>query len=266
MASFTAKDVQALRQATGVGMLDAKKALEENDGDMEAASQWLRVHGLAGAAKREDREASEGAVAVVRQGAVAGLVELRCETDFVAKAAEFVALVDELAALVVAKGPEAVAERQDEIDGLRTTLKENISVGRVARVEGGDGDVLETYLHQQAGRGVNGVVVLLRGGTAELAHDVAVHIAFAKPTYLRREDVPEAEVAAERATVEEISRNEGKPEAALPKIVEGRMTGWFKERCLLEQPYVRDEKRTVADLVGSASAEVLQFVQVVIGS
>ncbi|HVX20352.1 MAG TPA: translation elongation factor Ts [Acidimicrobiales bacterium] len=266
MASFTAKDVQALRQSTGVGMLDAKRALEENDGDMEAAKQWLRVQGLAGAAKREDREASEGAVAVVRQDAAAGLVELRCETDFVAKAADFVALTDELAALVAAKGPDAVAERQDEIDNLRTTLKENISVGRVARVEAGDGEVLETYLHQQAGRGVNAVVVLLRGGTAELAHDVAVHIAFAKPTYLRREDVPEAEVAAERTTVEEISRNEGKPEAALPKIVEGRMTGWFKERCLLEQAYVRDEKRTIADLVGSASAEVVQFVQVVIGS
>jgi len=247
-------------------MLDAKRALEESDGDMEAAKQWLRVQGLAGAAKRDDREASEGAVAVVRQDAVAGLVELRCETDFVAKAAEFVALTDELAALVAAKGPEAATDRQGEIDNLRTTLKENISVGRTARVEAADGQVLETYLHQQAGRGVNAVIVLLQGGTAELAHDVAVHVAFTKPTYLRREDVPEADVAAERATVEEISRNEGKPEAALPKIVEGRMTGWFKERCLLEQAYVRDEKRTIGDLVAAGSAEVVEFVQVVVGS
>ncbi len=264
MADFTAKDIQALRQSTGVGMLDAKRALEENGGDQEAATQWLRVQGLAGAAKRDDREASQGAVAVVRQDAVAAMVELRCETDFVAKSPEFVSLADELAALVVAKGEGAAAERTEEVDRLRTTLKENISVGRVIRVEAQPDEVLDTYLHVQAGRGVNGVVIVVRGGSAELAHDLAVHIAFAKPSYLRREDVPEAEVAAERATVEEISRNEGKPEAALPKIVEGRMNGWFKERCLLEQAYVRDEKQTVAGLLGSA--EIVRFAQVVIGS
>jgi len=264
MTAVTAKDVQALRQATGVGMLDAKRALEESDGDMEAATQWLRVQGLAGAAKREDRAATQGAIAVVRVGAVAAMVELRCETDFVAKAPEFVSLADELAELVVAKGEEAVAERSDDVDRLRTTLKENISVGRVYRLEAGAGEVLDTYLHQQAGRGVNGVLVLLRGGSQELAHDLAVHIAFAKPMYLRREDVPEADAAAERATVEEISRNEGKPEAALGKIVEGRMNGWYKERCLLDQPYVRDEKKSVAAVVGSA--EVVRFAQVVIGS
>jgi len=264
MTAVTAKDVQALRQATGVGMLDAKRALEESDGDMEAATQWLRVQGLAGAAKREDRAATQGAIAVVRVGAVAAMVELRCETDFVAKAPEFVSLADELAELVVAKGEEAVAERSEDVDRLRTTLKENISVGRVYRLEAGAGEVLDTYLHQQAGRGVNGVLVLLRGGSQELAHDLAVHIAFAKPMYLRREDVPEADAAAERATVEEISRNEGKPEAALGKIVEGRMNGWYKERCLLDQPYVRDEKKSVAAVVGSA--EVVRFAQVVIGS
>jgi elongation factor Ts len=264
VADFTAKDIQTLRQATGVGMLDAKRALEENGGDREAATQWLRVQGLAGAAKRDDREASQGAVAVVRQDAVAAIVELRCETDFVAKSPEFVSLADELAALVVAKGEGAVAERTDEVDRLRTTLKENISVGRVIRIETQPDEVLDTYLHVQAGRGVNGVVIVLRGGSQELAHDLSVHVAFAKPSYLRREDVPEAEVAAERATVEEISRNEGKPEAALPKIVEGRMNGWFKERCLLEQAYVRDEKQTVSDLLGSA--ELVRFAQVVIGS
>jgi len=157
-----------------------------------------------------------------------------------------------------------VAERSDEVDRLRTTLKENISVGRVVRVEAVGGEVLDTYLHQQAGRGVNGVIVEVRGGSPELAHDLAVHIAFAKPMYLRREDVPEADAAAERATVEEISRNEGKPEAALAKIVEGRMGGWYRERCLLEQPYVRDEKQTIATLLGPA--EVVRFAQVVIGS
>jgi elongation factor Ts len=245
-------------------MLDAKRALEENDGDIEEATQWLRVQGIAGAAKRGEREASQGAVAVVRQDAVAAIVELRCETDFVAKAAEFVALADELAELVVSKGDTAAAERQDEVDRLRTTLKENISIGRVERLEATGGEVLDTYLHQQAGRGVNAVAVVVRDGTQEQAHELAVHIAFAKPAYLRRDDVPAADVAAERSTVEEISRNEGKPEAALAKIVEGRMNGWFKERVLLEQPYVRDEKQTVAAWLGSA--EVVRFAQVVVGS
>jgi elongation factor Ts len=264
MATVSTQDVATLRKMTGAGMLDCKRALEENDGDIEKAARWLREKGLVDKGKREDREASEGAVAVVRQDGVAAIVELRCETDFVAKAAEFVALADELAALVAAKGDDAVAARQGEVDQLAATLKENISVGRVVRLEAGPGEVVDTYLHQQAGRGVNAVAVVVRGGSDELAHDLAVHIAFARPTYLARADVPEAEVAEERATVEAISRNEGKPEAAMPKIVEGRMNGWFKDRVLLEQAYVRDEKRTVADLLGSA--EVVGFAQVVVGS
>ena len=264
MAAFTAKDVQALRQATGVGMLDAKRALEECEGDMERAIRWLREKGFADKAKRQEREASEGAVAVVREGDVASIVELRCETDFVAKSAEFVALADELAALVAAKGEGATGELSGEIDRLTQTLKENISVGRVYRLQADEGEVVDTYLHQQAGRGVNAVAVVVRGAPEPLAHDIAVHIAFARPAYLRREDVPEADVAAERETVEAISRNEGKPDSALPKIVEGRMNGWFKERVLLEQSYVRDEKRTVAALLGPA--EIVRFAQVVVGS
>jgi elongation factor Ts len=245
-------------------MLDAKRALEESDGDTKQAAQWLREKGLAGAAKRDDRDASEGAVAVVREGNVAAIVQLRSETDFVAKAPEFVAFADELAALVVAKGDDAVTERQDDVDRLRSTLQENISVGQVVRIEAGPGEVLDTYVHQQAGRGVNAVIVLLRNGTTELAHDIALHIAFARPAYLRRQDVPEDEVAAERATIEAISRNEGKPEAALEKIVEGRLGGWFKDRVLLDQSFARDEKQSIAGMLGSA--EVVRFVQVVIGS
>ena len=126
------------------------------------------------------------------------------------------------------------------------------------------GQVLDTYLHQQAGRGVNAVAVVIEGGSDELAHDIAVHIAFTKPAYLSRDEVPEAEVAAERATLAKISRNEGKPEAALEKIVEGRMTGWFKERVLLDQAYVRDEKQTIAGMLGSA--RIVSFAQVVIGA
>jgi len=263
VAAFSAQDVQALRRATGVGMLDAKRALEETGGDMEAAGLWLREKGYADKAKLQGREATQGAVAAVREHSVAALVELRCETDFVAKAAEFVALADELAELVAAKGEGAVVERQDDIDRLATTLKENISIGQVSRLEAGSGEVVDLYLHQQSGRGVNGVVVVLRGGSEELAHEVALNVAFARPTYLRREDVPADEVAAERQTLETITRNEGKPEAAIDKIVEGRLNGWYKERVLLEQPYVQDEKRSVSDLLGSA--EVVAFAQVVIG-
>ena len=262
--AITAKDVQALRQATGVGMMDAKKALEANDGDMAAATQWLRVQGLASAAKRADRVAGEGAVAVVRDAQAAAIVELRCETDFVAKSEEFVSLADEIAARVAAAGEDAVAEFQDRIETLLTTLKENISVGRVARLVAGDGEVIETYIHQQAGRGVNAVIVVLAGGTSEVAHEIAVHVAFAKPTYLTRDEVPTSEVEAERATVEEISRNEGKPEAALPKIIEGRLNGWFKERVLVEQPYVKDEKVAVGQFVSPAT--VRAYAQVVVGS
>jgi elongation factor Ts len=263
MAAFTAKDVQSLRRATGAGMLDSKRALEENDGDMEAAKQWLREQGLAGAAKRADREATQGAVALGVDGRNASIVELRCETDFVAMSEAFVSLDSELAEAVATKGEVAATNAAGSIDDLKTTLKENISLGQVVRFELGEGSILGTYLHMQSGRGVNGVLVEMQGATDELAHDVAVHIAFARPIYLRRDDVPAEEVAAERATVEAISRNEGKPEAALPKVVEGRMNGWFKERCLLEQPYAKDEKRTIADLIGSA--EIVRFAQVVVG-
>ena len=261
--AITAKDVQTLRQSTGVGMMDAKKALEANNGDMEAATQWLRVQGLASAAKRSDRVAGEGAVAVVRDGNAAGIVELRCETDFVAKSEEFVGLVDEIAARVAAEGEDATEAFRGRIETLLTTLKENISVGRVRRVVAGDDEVVETYIHQQSGRGVNAVAVVVRGADREVAHEVAVHIAFAKPLYLARGDVPVAEVEAERATVEEISRNEGKPEAALPKIIEGRLNGWFKERVLLEQAYVKDEKQTIEQYLHGAT--ITAFAQVVVG-
>ena len=249
---------------TGAGMLDCKNALEEANGDLEEAVQILRLKGLSGAAKRADREASEGAVAAVRAGDAAAVVELRCETDFVAKADEFVALTDELAALVASKGEDAVSELSDEIDRLRTTLKENISLGRVRRLVAESGQVVDTYQHTQAGRGVNAVAVVIEGGSEELAHDIAVHIAFTKPTYLSRDEVPQADIDAERATVLEISRNEGKPEAALDKIVDGRMNGWFKERVLLDQSYVRDEKQTIASMLGSA--RIVAFAQVVIGA
>ncbi len=263
MPAFTAKDVQALRQSTGVGMLDAKKALEENQGDYEKSVVWLREQGLAGQAKRSDREATEGAVAIGRSGNVASIVQLRSETDFVAKSDEFKNVVSELADLVAAKGESALDERTSDLEDMKTRLKENISIGKVVRIEAPADGAVDSYLHLQAGRGVNAVVVAVSGGTEELAHDIAAHIAFARPVYVRRDEVPESAVAAERETVEKIARKEGKPDAALPKIIEGRLNGWYKERVLLDQAYIKDEKQTVAKYLGTAS--VTQFAQVVIG-
>lgn len=261
--AFTAKDVQALRQATGAGMMDSKKALEANDGDLEQAKQWLREKGLAASAKRDDRESTQGVVALVVDGTVGAMVELKCETDFVAGSDQFKQEAQQLAELVAAQGTEAVEGRQGEIEDLKITLKEKIDVGRVHRLEATEGQILDGYLHIQNGRGVNGVLVVLDGGSSQLAHDVAVHIAFARPKYLSRDEVPAEEVEAERATLEAITRNEGKPEAALPKIVEGRLGGFFKNVALLDQPYAKDDKQSIAQLLGDA--KVVGFAQVEIG-
>ena len=263
MADFTPKDVQRLRQTTGAGMMDAKNALVESAGDFEAAAKWLREKGLAGTTKRSDRENTQGAVALARSGSAAALVELKCETDFVAKSPDFVSLADELAQLVADSGEAAVAQRKDVLDGLKVTLKENIDLGRVERVEAGDGQVLDTYLHVQNGRGVNGVLVVLAGGSQELAHDIAVHAAFGKPRYLTRDEVPEEIVASERSTLEAQARNSGKPEAALPKIVEGMLNGWYKEHVLLDQPFAKDDKKSVTQVLGDAT--IARFAQVVVG-
>jgi elongation factor Ts len=263
MAEFTAKDVQALRKLTGAGMMDCKRALTETDGDPVAAAQWLREKGLAKSADRAGRENTEGAVAVSEIDGAAAIVELKCETDFAAKSDQFTSLVQEIAALVAANGEDAAATKQHAIEDLNVVLKENIALGQVVRVQAEAGHVIDTYVHRRDGRGVNGVIVELDGGTPELAHDIAVHVAFARPPYLRREDVPEADVAAERETLTKISQAEGKPEAALDKIVTGRLNGWYKERVLLEQGFVKDEKRTIADLLGGA--QVSRVAQVVIG-
>jgi elongation factor Ts len=265
MADFTAKDVQALRQATGAGMMDAKKALQEADGDTERARKLLREWGLGKADDRADRENAQGAIAIATNDHAVGLVELKCETDFVAKSPNFVALTQALADSVGAGGESAAGDHKDAVDDLKVTLKENIEVGRVVQVTFGDGEAVGTYLHRQDGRGVNGVVVVLRGGSEVLAHDIAVHIAFAKPQYLAREDVPADVVEDERQTLLGVTKAEGKPEAAWPKIVEGRLNGWYKERVLLEQPFVRDEKQTIAQVAAAGNAELARYAQLFIG-
>jgi elongation factor Ts len=260
--SFTAKDVQALRQATGAGMMDAKRALDETGGDFDAAAKSLREKGLAKSVDRSDRENAQGAVAVGRGDAVAVIVELKCETDFVAKSEEFVAVLDELVAAVMADG--SVDAKKERVDDLKVKLKENIDVGRVVRIDVAPGQAVDTYLHKQEGRGVNAVIVVLDGGDDELAHEVAVSAAFSKPRYLRRDEVPTADAETERETLIGITRAEGKPEQALEKIVEGRLNAWYKAQVLLEQPYAKDDKQSITQLLGDAS--IAQFAQVYIGS
>ena len=264
MADFTAKDVQALRQATGAGMMDAKKALVEAEGDFDAAAKKLREKGLAKAATRSDRDNVEGVVAVADADSAAAIVQLRSETDFSAKSDDFVKLSQDLADAVAQGGPDAVSDLQARIDDLKVTLKENIELGQVIHVPKAEGTVVDTYLHVQDGRGVNGVITVLDGGNADLAHDISIHIAFTKPAYLTRDQVPQAAIDEERETLTEITRKEGKPEEALPKIVEGKLGGWFRDQVLLEQKFVRDEKVTIEKLLGDASIQ--RYEQVVIGS
>jgi len=261
--AINAKDVQALRQATGAGMMDCKKALEESGGDYEAAKKWLREKGLAASAKRAERESNQGVVALSIDCPKAAIVKLKCETDFVASSESFIAEAQAIADLVRDRGASAVAERSKQLEDLRILLKENIDLGEVVHLEAAAGNIMDSYIHVQGGRGVNVVVVEMSGATEELAHDIAVHIAFARPKYLKKEDVPADVVAAERATLETVTRNEGKPEAAIAKIVDGRIQGFFKDVVLLEQPYAKDDKKSVAQVIGNAS--IVRFVQVEIG-
>lgn len=261
--SFTAKDVQTLRQSTGAGMMDCKKALENNNGDIEEAKQWLREKGLAASAKRDDRDNNQGVVALVVANNVGAIVKLKSETDFVAGSDQFKGEAQALAELVAAKGEAAVAERTAILDDLKIVLKEKIELGEVVRIEAAPGNIIDSYQHIQGGRGVNAVLVELEGGSTELAHDIAVHIAFARPKYLSREDIPADVLEKEKATLEAISRNEGKPEASLPKIVEGRINGFYKDVCLVEQPYAKDDKQSVTQILGGA--KIIRFAQVEIG-
>ncbi|CAA9252500.1 MAG: Translation elongation factor Ts [uncultured Acidimicrobiales bacterium] len=272
MATITAKDVKQLRDATGVGMMDAKNALVATEGDFDAAGKWLLERGLAKSAERADRENSQGCVAVATGEVVATLVQLRSETDFVAKSPDFTALAQALADAVAARGEGAVAELAERLDELKITLKENIDVGTVVRFEAAPGNVLDTYLHVQAERGVNGVIVEIAGGDAELAHEVAVSIAFNRPAFLTREEVPAEVVAEQRAVFETQTRNEGKPEAAMEKIVTGKLTGFFKEvgkpgspkGVLVDQAYPKDDKQSIQQFLGGAT--IVRFAQVEIGA
>lgn len=262
MADITAADVKSLRDATGAGMMDAKKALVEADGDRQKAAQILRQKGLSKVATLEDRENNQGAVAIATQGNAASLVELKSETDFSDKAADFVELTQRLADAVLADGEGAVASLSDDLDSLKIAKRENIEIGKVARFEAADGNVLDAYVHIQDGRGTNAVLIEIEGTDAETAHEVALHIAFAKPSALSRDEVDPALAETARSGFEELTLKEGKPEQAVPKIVEGRMSSWYAERVLPEQGMFGD-KETVQQRLGGA--RIVRFAQAVIG-
>lgn len=279
MVDVSAKDVAALRKQTGAGMMDCKAALVECAGDIAKAKDWLREKNKSGAAKRDGRSADQGTVDVAIEGNTAALVELNCETDFVAKGPQFRQLVADLVALVLSDGDTDLAQAKfgastvaDELVGLSATIGEKVELGRVARYETRDG-VLDAYKHIQSERGVIGVLVELGGVTrsdvnaVDAAHNLALHIASAAPRFVSRDEVPPEEVEHERSVLEAQTRAEGKPEQAIAKIVDGKLGGFFKQVALLEQPYVRDPKTTIAALVGSlgADATVRRFVRVKIG-
>jgi len=278
MADFSAADVAALRKATGAGMMDCKTALTETNGDVEAAKEWLRKKGLAGASKRAGRAAEQGAVEVLVKDGVGALVELTAETDFVAKGEQFTSTVTRLAELALAQGQQDIEKLEFEgstvgehVAQMAATLGENVALGRVAVFETTDG-VLDGYKHIQNGRGTIGVLIEIAGAedeakAREVAHDVALHIASAAPRWLSRDDVPADVVDKERSVLEELTRNEGKPENALEKIVTGRLNGFFKDNCLLEQGFVKEPKTTVAKIVEGLGpkAEIRRFVRVKVG-
>src|SRR5690554_897443 len=279
MANYTAADIKALRERTGAGMLDVKKALDEADGDAEKALEIIRVKGLKGVSKREGRSASDGLVAgaVVDSdsGKTGVLVEINCETDFVTKNEKFIALADQVLAAAVASGaqdaqallaaPAGDATVQGVVDDLAATLGEKLVVRRVARISG---EAVELYLHKVSKDlpPQVGVIVATDAAGAGVARDVATHVAAFSPSFLSREDVPAETVESERKIAEETSRNEGKPEAALPKIVEGRVNGFFKENVLLEQAFAKDNKKSVGQVLTEAGGAVTGFVRFRVGA
>ncbi|WP_431836741.1 translation elongation factor Ts [Cellulomonas sp. Y8] len=281
MANYSMADIKALREKTGAGMMDVKKALEEAEGDADKALEIIRVKGLKGVSKREGRSASDGLVAaeVVTAGdgedEVGVIVEVNSETDFVAKNATFITLSEKVLATAVASGArDADALLSADVDGksLRevvdetaAVLGEKVVVRRVARVAG---EKVSVYLHK-----VNkdlppqvGVLVATDAKGAEVARDIATHIAAFSPAYLTRDEVPAETVENERRIAEETARNEGKPEAALPKIVEGRLTGYFKDVVLLDQPFAKDSKKSIAQVLAEVGGTVTGFVRFRVGA
>ena len=275
MANFTAADVKALREQTGAGMMDVKKALTEADGDAEKALEIIRLKGLKSLSKREGRQASAGLLAAQTDGTVGVLVEVNSETDFVAKNQKFIDFSNEVLAAAVASGaadldallasPMGEGTVKDRLDAFAAIIGEKLQVGRIVRVEGENVDL---YLHQ-----TNpdlppqvGVFVVTDAAGKSVAHDIAMHVAAYMPAYLDRDSVPADVLDKERATLEKITLEEGKPANIVPKIVEGRLNAFYKDNCLVDQAYARDPSKSVGQVLKEAGATVTNFVRVHVGA
>ena len=269
MANYTAEDVKKLREATAAGMLDCKKALDEADGDFQKAVDIIRVKGLKGVTKREGRTTSNGVVLAKTENNLGVMIELNCETEFVAKGERFVELanelVDHLAVATSANLEEFLASTlasgktvQARIDEGNATLGEKIELRRIAVLEGSP---VALYLHRTSPDlpPQVGVLVQLTADAPEAGKDVAQHIAAFSPQYVDRDSVPAEAIEAERRIAEDTARNEGKPEASISKIVEGRVTGFVKEVSLLEQAFAKDAKKTVKQILDEAKTTVSKF-------
>jgi elongation factor Ts len=275
MADVSLADIKALRDRLGTGMVDTKNALVEADGDVEKAIEILRLKGAKGNAKRADRSTSEGLVAVVESATAATMIELACETDFVAKNDKFVALAQRILGVLADSGAEtvdaalAVAVDGSTVGGLiedqAAIIGEKIELRRVVRIPG---EHFSVYLHQTSKDlpPQIGVVVAYTGTDAETARSIAQHISFADPQYLTRDEIPESVIENERRIVTEITRNEGKPEAAVPKIVEGRLGAFTKQISLAEQEYARDNSKTVATVLKESGLTVTGFARFKVGA
>jgi elongation factor Ts len=278
MANYTAADIKALRERTGAGMMDVKKALDEANGDAEKAIEIIRIKGLKGATKREGRSTAEGLVAAKVDGKVGVMIEVNCETDFVAKADKFIQLADRVLAIAVESGAADLETLlATDVDGKPLSevvveegaiLGEKVVVRRISRIEGA---TVDAYLHKTSKDlpAQVGVLFAVDGegeGAATAAHDVAVHIAAMAPNYLVREDVPADLVESERRIAEETAKAEGKPEAAMTKIVEGRVTGFYKGEVLVDQAFAKDAKKSVAQILEEAGVKGTAFARFRVGS
>jgi elongation factor Ts len=269
MPAFTAADVKRLRDATGAGMMDAKKALTEADGEYDKAIELLRIKGAKDVGKRLERSTTNGVV-VSKDGA---LLELDCETDFVAKNAEFVALADRLLQIGLDNKPaDAEALLATDVDGQTVAAlveAESARIGEklvLSKFVAFDGQTA-TYLHKRATDlpPAIGVAVQFSGGSEDAARSLALHIAAARPRYLNREEVPAEAVETERRVAEQTAKEEGKPEQAISKIVEGRVNSYYKDFVLLEQPSITEPKRTVKQIVDEAGLTVERFARFEVG-
>ncbi|ABO66478.1 elongation factor Ts [Geobacillus thermodenitrificans] len=272
--AITAQMVKELREKTGAGMMDCKKALTETNGDMEKAIDWLREKGIAKAAKKADRIAAEGMTYIATEGNAAVILEVNSETDFVAKNEAFQTLVKELAAHLLKQKPATLDEAlgqtmssgstvQDYINEAVAKIGEKITLRRFAVVNKADDETFGAYLHMG---GRIGVLTLLAGSaTEEVAKDVAMHIAALHPKYVSRDEVPQEEIAREREVLKQQALNEGKPENIVEKMVEGRLKKFYEDVCLLEQAFVKNPDVTVRQYVESSGATVKQFIRYEVG-